>query len=118
MKLRVNIGVDAKLDCVVSIGTGAPIPKNQTKSIKDYVLSVIESATSVERVDEIMQDFLSPDVYYRFNVVHDSFDVILDETGDEKIGAMESATVAYLESISDRVSKLATILTSPGKETQ
>lgn len=104
------------MDCLVSIGTGAPNSKNQTKSVKDYILSVIESATSVQRVDEIMKDFLSPDVYYRFNVIDDAFDVILDETRDERIEAMENASRAYCESVSDRIDELAKVLNSPAKE--
>jgi len=109
------IVLDVPLDCVVSIGTGAPEIKTQTKSIKDFVLSIIESATSVSRVDEIMEDFLSPDVYFRFNVVNDAFDVILDEIRDEKISAMEDAARLYVKANSERLDTLCKVLMSPPK---
>ena len=98
------------MDCIISIGTGAFATKQQGKGIKDFVLSVIESATSVARVDDIMEDFLSPDVYYRFNVVGDAFDVILDETRDDKILAMEQATEEYVKVNAERLSKAAATL--------
>lgn len=104
------------MDCIVSVGTGAIVPKQQTKSIKDFVLSVIESATSVARVDDIMEDFLPSDVYYRFNVSDDAFDVILDETRDDKIAAMEMATTQRILQCSDRIQQLANLLTSPQRE--
>jgi len=107
-------GRDTPLDCIVSIGTGAPVVKTQEKGIKDFVLSVIESATSVARVDDIMMDFLSPEVYYRFNVVDDAFDVILDETRDDKILAMEEATDAYVQANEVRLAKVAECLMRPG----
>lgn len=108
--------LDTPLDCVVSVGTGAPEVKVQTKSIKDFVLSVIESATSVARVDDIMEDFLQPDVYYRFNVIDDAFDVILDETRDDKIQAMEDATQRYIEMNEKRFIAVAEKLLSPSVE--
>jgi hypothetical protein len=104
------------LDCLVSVGTGLVPPKVQNKSFKDFVLSVIESATSVSRVDEIMEDFLPKDVYYRFNVMDDAFDVILDETRDEKMTDMEQASTRYVESISDRLDQLTISLMSKAKE--
>lgn len=49
-----TIGKDTKIDCIVSVGTGAFSEKKQGKTLKDLMLSVIECATSTERVDEIM----------------------------------------------------------------
>jgi len=111
-----EIELDTPLDCVVSIGTGAPVVKTQEKGIKDFVLSVIESATSVARVDDIMADFLSPEVYHRFNVVDDAFDVILDETRDDKILAMEEATDAYVLANEEALAKVAHCLMQPPAE--
>ena len=116
--MYINEEIDAQLDCVVSVGTGAKEVKFLAKSIKDFVLSVVESATSVARVDDIMEDFLRPEVYYRFNVVSDAFDVILDETRADKIAAMEEASQLYIQQNEKRFEQLASTLMSPAKHPQ
>ena len=84
--------------------------KAQSKGIKDFVLSVIESATSVARIDDVMEDFFGKEIYYRFNVVDDSFDVILDETRDERLQAMTDASNRYVEKENLRLTKCSAIL--------
>lgn len=103
-------GKDRPIDCIVSVGTGGVEDKAQSKGIKDFVLSVIESATSVARIDDVMEDFFGKEIYYRFNVVDDSFDVILDETRDERLQAMTDASNRYVESENLRITKCSAIL--------
>jgi len=106
-------GKDRPIDCIVSVGTGGVEDKQQSKGIKDFVLSVIESATSVARIDDVMEDFFGKEIYFRFNVVDDAFDVILDETRDARLQAMTDASNRYVEQEVERLTKCSAILGGP-----
>lgn len=107
-------GKDRPIDCIVSVGTGGVSDKVQSKGLKDFVLAVIESATSVARIDDVMEDFFGTEKYFRFNVVDDSFDVILDETRDERLQAMTDASIRYVDGENLRIIKCSAILGGAG----
>nr|XP_026695112.1 calcium-independent phospholipase A2-gamma-like [Ciona intestinalis] len=60
------------IQCVVSVGTGRYEPTvgptgDHFLSLKDKLLKVVDSATSVSEVHTVMYDLLPPHTYFRFN---------------------------------------------------
>lgn len=49
-------------------------------------------------------------MYFRFNVVDDVFDTMLDEIRDEKLAQMELATSRYIDQVKDRIVACAKVL--------
>ncbi|XP_057536725.1 phospholipase A I-like [Amaranthus tricolor] len=93
---------DTKIDCLVSIGCGS-VPTKVRKggwAILDTVPVLIESACSVERVEEALSTLLSllPDIhYFRFNPVDDRCDMDLDETDPVGWLRLETAAEEYIK---------------------
>ncbi|XP_057544928.1 phospholipase A I-like isoform X2 [Amaranthus tricolor] len=93
---------DTKIDCLVSIGCGS-VPTKVRKggwAILDTVPVLIESACSVERVEEALSTLLPllPDIhYFRFNPVDDRCDMDLDETDPAGWLRLESAAEEYIK---------------------
>jgi hypothetical protein len=73
---------------------------------------LIESATNVDRIDEVLTDTLNEDTYFRFNPEHQIFECKLDETRREKLEAMQAATKEYIAQNLDRLQYLARLLTT------
>lgn len=86
---------NAKLQSVVSIGTGRCQPLNMatsgmdsvdmstTTTLRQKLSKVIDSATDTERVHSVLHDLLPPKVYYRFNPYLNEIHG-LDETDPER----------------------------------
>ena len=98
------------IECVVSIGTGLRQKKPAKPGMSGLLESLIASATSTERVNDILTDFLSEDVYFRFNPEHISFDSALDELRPEMHEAMQQAAREYVQENIGTFLKLAKIL--------
>ncbi|GAB2298843.1 Phospholipase A I [Dionaea muscipula] len=93
---------DTKIDCLVSIGCGS-VPTKARKAgwlIWDTVPVLIESACSVERVEEALSTLLPmlhEIQYYRFNPVDERCDMDLDETDPVGWLRLETATEEYIQ---------------------
>ncbi|KAH9616106.1 hypothetical protein KSS87_023938 [Heliosperma pusillum] len=93
---------DTKVDCLVSVGCGS-VPTKVRKGgwlIWDTVPVLIDSACSVERVEEALSTLLPmlPDVhYFRFNPVDDRCDMNLDETDPIGWLRLETAAEEYIQ---------------------
>ncbi|KAK9706439.1 hypothetical protein RND81_07G124600 [Saponaria officinalis] len=97
---------DTKIDCLVSIGCGSVRTKVRKAGwlIWDTVPVLIDSACSVERVEEALSTLLPmiPDVhYFRFNPVDDRCDMDLDETDPAGWLKLENATEEYIQNNSE-----------------
>jgi len=100
-----------KIDCIVSLGTGmVPARESQSGFLERTVVEMIECATSVERIHDLMQDTYSDDVYFRFNPIDERFACDLDESHKEKLDEMREATWAFIGKQDQRFSELAKIL--------
>ncbi|GBG71579.1 hypothetical protein CBR_g8995 [Chara braunii] len=93
---------DSPIDCLVSFGCGAvPIkPRGKSWRYFDTGQVLIESACSVERVEEALDTLLPilPDLhYYRFNPVDDRCSMELDETDSAVWNKLEAAAQEYIE---------------------
>uniref|UniRef100_A0A3Q0R0C0 PNPLA domain-containing protein n=1 Tax=Amphilophus citrinellus TaxID=61819 RepID=A0A3Q0R0C0_AMPCI len=102
------------LECVVSLGTGrfeSP-GKSSTAytSLKTKLTNVISSATDTEEVHAMLDAFLPPDTYFRFNP-YMSEDISLDENRQEKLNALQAEGIRYLERNEEKLNKAARILT-------
>lgn len=113
-EMKMLWGGNCEIDCFLSLGTGRPLIKKQKKGIKDFVKSVIESATDVTLVSDMLEDFLSPEIYFRLNPTGDSFDVLLDETRTEKLDAIKAAASQYADEQFQLLNRLGRVL-SPAK---
>lgn len=97
---------DTKIDCLVSIGCGS-VPTKVRKGgwlIWDTVPVLIESACSIERVEEALSTLLPiiPDIhYFRFNPVDERCDMDLDETDPAGWLRLETATEEYIHNNSE-----------------
>ncbi|XP_072291966.1 calcium-independent phospholipase A2-gamma-like isoform X2 [Eucyclogobius newberryi] len=104
---------DTPLECVVSLGTGRfenPNKNNVTyTSLRTKLTNVISSATDTEEVHVMMDAFLPPDTYFRFNP-HISEDVSLDENRQEKLNLLQTQCARYLERNEEKLKKVAHIL--------
>ncbi|KAF3688615.1 Calcium-independent phospholipase A2-gamma [Channa argus] len=102
------------LECVVSLGTGRfETPgKNSTSytSLKTKLTNVISSATDTEEVHTMLDAFLPPNTYFRFNP-YISEDISMDENRQEKLNMLQAEGVRYLEKNGEKLKKVASILT-------
>ncbi|XP_035520945.1 calcium-independent phospholipase A2-gamma-like [Morone saxatilis] len=101
------------LECVVSLGTGRfETPgKNSTSytSLKTKLTNVISSATDTEEVHAMLDAFLPPDTYFRFNP-YMSEDISMDENRHEKLNLLQAEGVRYLERNEEKLKKVTRIL--------
>ncbi|XP_013875195.1 calcium-independent phospholipase A2-gamma [Austrofundulus limnaeus] len=102
------------LECVVSLGTGRieTAGKNSATytSLRTKLTNVISSATDTEEVHAMLDAFLPPDTYFRFNPFLNE-DISLDESRLEKLNLLQAEGVRYLERNEEKLSKVARILT-------
>ncbi|KAL8136805.1 hypothetical protein V2J09_002806 [Rumex salicifolius] len=109
---------DTKIDCVVSVACGS-VPIKARKAgwvIWDTVPVLIESACSVERVEEALSTLIPmlPDIqYFRFNPVDDRCDMELDETDPTGWLRLETATEEYINNSSEAFRAVCERLTLP-----
>ncbi|XP_028762953.1 LOW QUALITY PROTEIN: phospholipase A I-like [Neltuma alba] len=93
---------DTKIDCLVSIGCGS-VPTRMRKGGWRYLDTgqvLIESACSVDRVDEALTTLLPmlPEMqYFRFNPADERCDMELDETDPTIWLKLESAVDEYIQ---------------------
>lgn len=109
------------LECVVSLGTGrfASPGKNSTTytSLKAKLTNVISSATDTEEVHAMLDAFLPPNTYFRFNP-YMSEDIPLDENRYEKLNLLQAEGVRYLERNEEKLEKAARILNREKRSVQ
>ncbi|KAL9255083.1 Phospholipase A I-like protein [Drosera capensis] len=109
---------DTKIDCLVSIGCGS-VPTKARKAgwlIWDTVPVLIESACSVERVEEALSALLPmlPEIqYYRFNPVDERCDMELDETDPSGWLRLETAAEEYVQRNAEAFKKVCERLLLP-----
>ncbi|KAI3741056.1 hypothetical protein L1987_58723 [Smallanthus sonchifolius] len=102
---------DAKIDTLVSIGC-CSVPAKARKGGWRYLDTgqvLIESACSVERVEEALSTLLPmiPEIhYFRFNPVDERCDMELDETDPTVWLKLEAATDEYIQSNSPAFKKV------------
>ncbi|KAG0585410.1 hypothetical protein M758_2G009100 [Ceratodon purpureus] len=98
-----HIWPDTPIDCLVSIGCGNVPTKARGKGGWRYLDTgqvLIESACSVERVEEALDTLLPmlPNLqYYRFNPIDERCDMELDETDPAVWLKLETATQEYVD---------------------
>ncbi|XP_074534290.1 calcium-independent phospholipase A2-gamma-like isoform X2 [Halichoeres trimaculatus] len=101
------------LECVVSLGTGrfeAPGRNSGTyTSLKTKLTNVISSATDTEEVHAMLDAFLPPNTYFRFNP-YLSEDISMDESRQEKLNMLQAEGIRYLERNEEKLKKVAGIL--------
>ncbi|KAL0748003.1 phospholipase A I isoform X2 [Brassica napus] len=109
---------DTKIDCLVSIGSGS-VPTRVRKGGWRYLDTgqvLIESACSVERVEEALSTLLPmlPEIqYFRFNPVDDRCGMELDETDPAIWLKLEAAIDEYIQSNSQVLKNVCERLTLP-----
>uniref|UniRef100_A0A146ZMH3 Calcium-independent phospholipase A2-gamma n=1 Tax=Fundulus heteroclitus TaxID=8078 RepID=A0A146ZMH3_FUNHE len=105
---------DTPLECVVSLGTGRIETAGKTSatytSLKTKLTNVISSATDTEEVHAMLDAFLPPDTYFRFNPFV-SEEVSMDESRLEKLNLLQAEGVRYLQRNDEKLRKVARILT-------
>ncbi|XP_034390924.1 calcium-independent phospholipase A2-gamma-like isoform X3 [Cyclopterus lumpus] len=105
---------NAPLECVVSLGTGrfeTPGKNSATyTSLKTKLTNVISSATDTEEVHAMLDAFLPPATYYRFNPFMNE-DISMDENRHEKLNLLQADGIRYLERNEEKLKKVARILT-------
>ncbi|CAL9696906.1 unnamed protein product [Knipowitschia caucasica] len=101
------------LECVVSLGTGRfenPNKNNVTHtSLRTKLTNVISSATDTEEVHAMLDAFLPPDTYFRFNP-YISEDISMDENRQEKLNLLQTECMRYLQRNDEKLKKVARIL--------
>ncbi|XP_050929192.1 calcium-independent phospholipase A2-gamma isoform X1 [Lates calcarifer] len=101
------------LECVVSLGTGRfeNPGKNSTTytSLKTKLTNVISSATDTEEVHAMLDAFLPPGTYFRFNP-YMSEDISMDENRQEKLNLLQAEGIRYLERNEEKLKKVTRIL--------
>ncbi|KAF8051898.1 hypothetical protein N665_1655s0005 [Sinapis alba] len=109
---------DTKIDCLVSIGSGS-VPTRVRRGGWRYLDTgqvLIESACSVERVEEALSTLLPmlPEIqYFRFNPVDDRCGMELDETDPAIWLKLEAAIDEYIQSNSQVLKNVCERLTLP-----
>ncbi|CAN6865341.1 unnamed protein product [Brassica oleracea] len=109
---------DTKIDCLVSIGSSS-VPTRVRKGGWRYLDTgqvLIESACSVERVEEALSTLLPmlPEIqYFRFNPVDDRCGMELDETDPAIWLKLEAAIDEYIQSNSQVLKNVCERLTLP-----
>ncbi|XP_054888963.1 calcium-independent phospholipase A2-gamma-like isoform X2 [Poeciliopsis prolifica] len=105
---------DTPLECVVSLGTGRIETAGKTSvtytSLKTKLTNVISSATDTEEVHAMLDAFLPPDTYFRFNPFVNE-EVPMDESRLEKLNLLQAEGLRYLERNEEKLRKVARILT-------
>ncbi|KAJ4813221.1 Patatin [Rhynchospora pubera] len=106
---------DARIECLVSIGCGSVPPKPRKGGWRylDTGQVLIESACSVERVEETLDTLMPmlPDIqYFRFNPVDERCGMELDETDPANWQKLEAATEDYIQKNSRAFKNLCEIL--------
>ncbi|KAK1557151.1 hypothetical protein Q3G72_019057 [Acer saccharum] len=97
---------DTRIDCLVSIGCGS-VPTKVRKGGWRYLDTgqvLIESACSVDRVEEVLNTLLPmlPEIhYFRFNPVDERCDMELDETDPAIWQKLESSVEDYIQKNSE-----------------
>ncbi|KAM3608831.1 uncharacterized protein V6R79_005539 [Siganus canaliculatus] len=101
------------LECVVSLGTGRfqTLGKSSSTytSLKTKITNVISSATDTEEVHAMLDAFLPPNTYFRFNP-YLSEDISLDENREEKLSQLQAEGIRYLERNEEKLKKVTGIL--------
>ncbi|KAM9854018.1 calcium-independent phospholipase A2-gamma-like isoform 2-T2 [Aulostomus maculatus] len=112
---------NTRLECVVSLGTGRfePPGKNSATytSLKTKLTNVISSATDTEEVHAMLDAFLPPNTYFRFNP-HMSEDISMDDSRQEKLNHLQAEGIRYLERNEEKLKKVAGILTQEKSSVQ
>ncbi|XP_047189108.1 calcium-independent phospholipase A2-gamma-like isoform X2 [Scophthalmus maximus] len=100
------------LECVVSLGTGRlanPGWNGSTyTSLKTKLTNVISSATDTEETHAMLDAFLPPDTYFRFNP-YMSEDISMDENREEKLNLLLAEGVRYLERNEEKLKKVRVV---------
>ncbi|GMI93322.1 hypothetical protein like AT1G61850 [Hibiscus trionum] len=97
---------DTKIDCLVSVGCGS-VPTKARKGGWRYLDTgqvLIESACSVDRVEEALSTMLTmlPEIqYFRFNPVDERCDMELDETDPTVLLKLEDTVTDYIQNNSE-----------------
>nr|XP_020515625.1 calcium-independent phospholipase A2-gamma-like [Labrus bergylta] len=101
------------LECVVSLGTGRFETPGRNSvaytSLKNKINNVISSATDTEEVHAMLDAFLPPNTYFRFNP-YMSDDIAMDENRQEKLNMLQAEGDRYLERNEEKLKKVARIL--------
>uniref|UniRef100_A0A665WJA6 Calcium-independent phospholipase A2-gamma-like n=1 Tax=Echeneis naucrates TaxID=173247 RepID=A0A665WJA6_ECHNA len=109
------------LECVVSLGTGRleNPGKNSTTytSLKTKLTNVISSATNTEEVHAMLDAFLPPNTYFRFNP-YISEDISMDENRHEKLNQLQAEGIRYLDRNEEKLKKVTRILTQEKSSVQ
>ncbi|XP_065142158.1 calcium-independent phospholipase A2-gamma-like [Paramisgurnus dabryanus] len=99
--------------CVLSLGTGRYDDDRRgpatSTSLRDKISNLIWSATDTEGVHTLLDDLLSPNVYFRFNPML-SLDVTLDERRPEVLQQMRKDTQLYLDRNQPKLERLSKVL--------
>ncbi|CAG08668.1 unnamed protein product, partial [Tetraodon nigroviridis] len=102
------------LECVVSVGTGRVenLGKNSTTStsLKTKLTHVISSATDTEEVHAMLDAFLPPNTYFRFNP-YMSEDIAMDDSRQERLKQLQTEGIRYLDRNAEKLKKVSHILT-------
>ncbi|KAI4365056.1 hypothetical protein MLD38_021076 [Melastoma candidum] len=109
---------DTRIDCLVSISCGSVVTKVRKGGWRylDTGQVLIESACSVERVEEAMSTLLPmlPEMqYFRFNPVDERYEMELDETDPAIWLKLEAATDEYIQNNSKDFKKAIDRLMMP-----
>ncbi|XP_068656988.1 phospholipase A I-like [Aristolochia californica] len=109
---------DTRIDCLVSIGCGS-VPAKVRKGGWRYMDTgqvLIESACSVERVEETLSTLLPmvPEItYFRFNPVDERCGMELDETDPAEWQKLEAATQEYIQNNAEAFKSVCEKLVPP-----
>uniref|UniRef100_A0A8C2KQ67 PNPLA domain-containing protein n=1 Tax=Cyprinus carpio TaxID=7962 RepID=A0A8C2KQ67_CYPCA len=99
--------------CVLSLGTGrydnAKRGPATSTSLRAKISNLICSATDTEGVHTLLDDLLSPNVYFRFNPMLSS-NVTLDESRPEVLHQLQKDTQLYLDRNGPKLERLCEVL--------
>ncbi|XP_067226735.1 calcium-independent phospholipase A2-gamma-like [Chanodichthys erythropterus] len=101
--------------CVLSLGTGrydnARRGPATSTSLRAKISNLICSATDTEGVHTLLDDLLSPNVYFRFNPMLSS-NVTLDESRPGVLQQLQKDTQLYLDRNQPKLERLCEVLTA------
>ncbi|XP_039507873.1 calcium-independent phospholipase A2-gamma-like [Pimephales promelas] len=99
--------------CVLSLGTGrydnARRGPATSTSLRAKISNLVCSATDTEGVHTLLDDLLSPNVYFRFNPMLRS-NVTLDESRPEVLQQLQKDTQLYLDRNRPKLERLCDVL--------
>ncbi|XP_059383536.1 calcium-independent phospholipase A2-gamma-like [Carassius carassius] len=102
-----------RFQCVLSLGTGrydnARRGPATSTSLRAKISNLICSATDTEGVHTLLDDLLSPNVYFRFNPMLSS-NVTLDESRPEVLHQLQKDTQLYLDRNRPKLERLCEVL--------